>query len=484
MTTFYTPTVRPFKLRVLRSGVVLAVSQSGDHLFLSDAEVASLRSDPTVLSLERQAALRARYFLASASAQGSDRLLVSRRAARRETISNGPSLHIIVPTLQCAHSCKYCQVSRSLDDDGHAMSVETLDMACDSIFESPSPTLTVEFQGGDPLLRFDLVRHAIERIVGRNLQEKRKLRFVIASTLHQLTPAMCEFLKGHGVFLSTSIDGPAALHNKNRPTASRDAYQRTVEAMNLARAAIGSDSVSALMTTTRESLGQPEDIVDEYVRLGLHDIFVRPLSAYGFAKRNQLVLAYSLEEFNVFYERALDRVLFWNQQGIELREVYASILLNKILSPFDSGYVDLQSPTGAGSSVLVYNYDGYVYPSDEARMLAETGDVSLRLGRIGTPLQQLAQTEVMRALVEASLTENSDACRECAYNQFCAPNPVDAQAQMGSMFAPVAYTEHCQRHIRLFDSFFEKVRQADEWTLDLFHSWAQPLELEPPCVAQ
>ena len=33
------------------------------------------------------------------------------------------------------------------------------------------PTLTAEFQGGDPLLRIDLVRYAIERIAGRNLQE-------------------------------------------------------------------------------------------------------------------------------------------------------------------------------------------------------------------------------------------------------------------------------------------------------------------------
>ena len=76
--------------------------------------------------------------------------------------------------------------------------------------------------------------------------------------------------------------------------------------------------------------------------------------------------------------------------------MYASIILNKLLSTFDAGYVDLQSPTGAGQSVVVYNYDGYVYPSDEARMLAETGDKSLRLGRIGEALSELLNSQTQQ----------------------------------------------------------------------------------------
>ena len=47
-----------------------------------------------------------------------------------------------------------------------------------------------------------------------------------------------------------------------------------------------------------------------------------------------------------------------------------------------NGYVDLQSPSGLGLSVLVYNYDGDVYASDEGRMLAEVGDKTFRLGNV------------------------------------------------------------------------------------------------------
>lgn len=354
------------------------------------------------------------------------------------------------------------------------MSMADLDAACDTIFESASRTLTVEFQGGDPLLRFDLVQHAVQRIQARNASEGRRIRFVVASTLHQIDEGMCAFFKAHGVHLSTSIDGPRELHNRNRPIPGRDAYERTLAGIDLARERLGHDAVAALMTTTKASLACPEAIVDEYVRLGFREIFLRPLSSYGFAKRNQALLGYSVEEFFRFYQRGLQRVLYWNNQGVEIREVYASILLNKMLSTFDAGYVDLQSPTGAGSSVLVYNYDGYVYPGDEARMLAETGDTSLRMGRIGEPLDALLASPVRRALASASMVEDMPGCRDCPYNLFCAPNPVDAQAQFGTPFVPAHETEHCRRHMGLFDAMFMALRTAGEDLQDLFHEWARP----------
>lgn len=470
------------RIRVLPDGSKVAISASGDYAFLTNDTAEQLEKEPFTLPVDVTAELQSRFLLKSSRAgRGTARLLRSRQDAKRATVSAGPSLHIIVPTLQCAHSCQYCQVSRSLDDTGHTITLADLDSACDTIFLSPAPALTVEFQGGDPLLRFDLVEHAINRIKLRNETEGRNIRFVVASTLHQLTPAMCDFFKEHQVFLSTSIDGPAELHNKNRPTPTRDAYQKTVEGIGLARRRIGPHAVSALMTTTKASLAHANDIIDEYVRLELPEVFVRPLSSYGFAKRNQSRLGYGLDEFMRFYAQALDRVFWWNAQGSQIREVYSSIVFNKILSTFDAGYVDLQSPTGAGSSVLVYNYDGYVYPSDEARMLAETGDISLRMGRISDFSANYLQSPVLESLRKASEPGKVEGCTSCAYHQFCGPNPVDALAQHGTMFAPVLLTEHCQRHMALFDAMYLRLRYSDNAQQDIFHRWARPVIQEGAC---
>lgn len=468
------PRLRPFHVRRLSSGSLVGISASGDYAYFTDAELSQILKAPDRLDHARRAALASRFFIASyGPTKGLDRLLASRRATKRETATAGPSLHIIVATLQCGHTCQYCQVSRSLDDSGFSMSTDLLDAACERIWESSADVLTVEFQGGDPLLRFDLVVRAILTLERLNEAGKKMLRFVVASTLHQLTEEMCVFFREHNVYLSTSLDGLAHLHNKNRPVPGRDSYERTMAGIALARRAIGPDSVSALMTTTKASLAFPEEIVDEYVAHGLHDIFLRPLSFYGFAKRNVVRVGYSIEEFQEFYSRALERILWWNRQGVPLREVYLSIIFNKILSTFDAGYVDLQSPTGAGSSVLVYNYDGWVYPSDEARMLVETGDASLRMGRLHEPLEQLLESAARTKLVAASHAAASD-CASCAYQHYCAPNPVDSQAQHGRADMPAHQTEHCRRHLWLFDTAFTLLQGADAKTEALFHAWAQP----------
>ncbi|WP_298826404.1 His-Xaa-Ser system radical SAM maturase HxsB [uncultured Piscinibacter sp.] len=466
------------RFQQLPSGRAAVFSPSGDFALVDASELEVLQAGPrrlTDLPPARLADLYAKHLITGADQRGMAELLRSRRAARRETIEVGVSLHILVPTLQCAHSCQYCQVSRALDSTGFEMTPDMLDAACDAVFESPSQVLTVEFQGGDPLIRFDLVQRAIERITRRNRIEGRRIQFVVASTLHQLNVKMCEFFSEHAVVLSTSIDGPPALHNKNRPIPGRDAYERTVAGIAMARKHIHPGCVSALMTTTKASLAMPEAIIDEYVRLGFDEVFVRPLANHGFAMRNAAQLGHALESFFGFYTRCLDRVLWWNQQGVALREAAAAAWLNKLLSPFDSGYVDLQSPTGAGSAVLVYNYDGFVYPSDEARMLAETGNASLRLGRIGEPLRKLEASEVVQHLRAQSDGEARTECANCPYHTSCGPDPVEALACGSSV--TVHESGHCRRSTWMFRHFLDRVDRAetdgDEDFLDLAYAWAR-----------
>jgi His-Xaa-Ser system radical SAM maturase HxsB len=467
--------IRGMRIRQFTPGSYVAVSSTGDWELMDVRTIALLADDSSALPIELEARLLSKGLVTSPyQGKGTALLKKARLSARHTTVRDEASLHILVPTLQCAHSCQYCQVSRALDSVGHVMTIEDIDAACDQVFKTSSRMLTVEFQGGDPLLRFDLVQRAVLKINAINKIERRSIRFVIATTLHQLTPAICEFCKEHEIYLSTSIDGPALLHNRNRPIPSRDAHERTVAGIKLARQLIGPDSVSALMTTTKLSLTFAHEIVDEYVRLELSEIFIRPLSSYGFAKRNQSRLGYSVQDFQAFYRSALDRVLYWNSNGVRIREVYASILLNKMISTFDAGYVDLQSPTGAGSSVVVYNYDGFVYPSDEARMLAESGDTSLRMKPIRS-MDDGASQRVVASLREASKPNEIEGCNTCAYHAYCGPNPVDAQAQHGAMTAPVRSTEHCARHLALFDAMFGRLADCSEEERKIFTLWSQPV---------
>jgi hypothetical protein len=114
--------ILPFDVRTLDDVTLVGISASGDHLFLQRAELDTLLDDPDALPPKRKAELAARFFLPNHGRNiGKERLLAARRAAKRETVVAGPSLHIIVPTLQCGHTCQYCQVSRAQTDSGFSM---------------------------------------------------------------------------------------------------------------------------------------------------------------------------------------------------------------------------------------------------------------------------------------------------------------------------------------------------------------------------
>ena len=189
------------------------------------------------------------------------------------------------------------------------------------------------------------------------------------------------FCREHEILLSTSLDGPAHIHNANLPRPGANSYALAVQGISRARLALGHDRVSALMTTTQLSLQQPEAIVDEYVAQRFNHIVLRPISPYGFALKSRSRTGYETDAFIAFYKRALAYIIDLNRGGDFFVEGYARLLLTKMMTPFATGYVDLQSPAGAGINVAVYNYDGDVHATDESRMLAETGDQTFRMER-------------------------------------------------------------------------------------------------------
>src|SRR5215204_1025088 len=107
------------------------------------------------------------------------------------------------------------------------------------------------FQGGEPLLNFELIKSIVLEAKHRNRALGKNLAFVIATNLALVTEDILTFCAEHSILISTSLDGPEDLHNANRPRPGRNSYELAVEGLHKARAALGFNRVSALMTTTR-----------------------------------------------------------------------------------------------------------------------------------------------------------------------------------------------------------------------------------------
>jgi len=74
-------------------------------------------------------------------------LLALKTATKLQFLKNFTSLHIIVVSLRCEHSCPYCQVSRQSDD---RLAFELIGGGGGTrgadVFRSPSPSIKIEFQ--------------------------------------------------------------------------------------------------------------------------------------------------------------------------------------------------------------------------------------------------------------------------------------------------------------------------------------------------
>jgi len=409
--------------------------------------------------------LKAKHFLADAMSSATLELLATKYRTKKSFLEGFTKLHMLVPTIRCNNACTYCQVSRRAQDSAAAcdMTEEILHRSIDLILASPSPHITLEFQGGEPLLRFDLVREAIRYAQERNIARQKQIDWVICTNLTLLTDEHLDFFRTHSVLVSTSMDGPAFLHDQHRGNnAVTSTHARVERNIRRVQEALGVEAVSALMTTTRDSLAYPREIVDEYVRLNLGSMFIRELNPYGDAVKRAETLGYTPQEFVRFYARMLAYILEINRQGHTFAECYAGLILRKILTPWTVGFVDLQSPAAAGIGAALYNHDGNVYPTDEARMLAETEDYTFRLGNVlEDNYGQIFTGETMQYLASAACNEALAGCAECVYQVYCGADPVRHYATQRDPFGHRPSSGYCQKNRAIMRHLFTLIFAAE-----------------------
>ena len=463
----------PFKFSELDSDRYLLTNIAGEYLILKKEALESLVNHKLSSDDEAYINLRARQFIQDEHNQVATELLSLKVRTKFRSLSQFTSLHIFVVSLRCEHSCPYCQVSRQSEDrQSFDMTPEIADKALDLVFRSPSQMVKIEFQGGEPLLNFGLVKYVVTKAIEINKEKQRNLDFVIATNLALINPEILNFCKEFGIHISTSLDGPQDLHNKNRPRPGKNSYEKTIEGIQLSREILGRDRVSALMTTTEASLGRVKEIIDEYLDLDFGGIFLRHLSPYGFAIKTKSYLAYSTDRWLEFYKEGIEYIISLNKKGIDFREYHACTVLTKMLTCNNPGFVDLMNPSGIGIAAAVYNYDGTVHPSDESRMLAEMGDDTFKLGHVLTDsYEDIFGSEALLKPLEESFTLSAPMCTDCAYEPYCGAEPVYHHGIHKDFLGRKPDSDFCHRNMSIFKYLILRMEQ-DPFTKSLFMNWA------------
>lgn len=458
----------PFKFRVIGDKEVL-VNEPGNFLIVPRGTARRIAERGLTEYDALYKDLIAGWFISEKPIPDLADNLAVRLRTKKAFLSDFTSLHIFVLTLRCNQNCIYCQASsRKSDSSKFDMRKSDLDSAIQLMMQSPAPSITMEFQGGEPTLVPDMIEKAIIRTEQLNESVKKNITFVICSNCVDIPEGLIDFCKNHNVFFSISFDGPRFLHNYNR--GKNDSFEKLRYGLARIRAGLGNDHVSALMTTSVESLKYPEEIIDSYLDNGFDHIFIRPLNPYGSASKLIDWHDYS-KKFILFFKKCLQCIIEKNLAGTYFVEDFSTIILRKILTPFSDGFVDLQSPAGIINGVIVYNYDGYVYASDESRMMAETGDFTFRLGSISSKYEDIFYGAKAQKFSEIWCNECIAGCSDCAYQQYCGADPVRNYTTQNDSYGFRPKSELCFVHMEIIDFIFELIIKRKNEIIPVFQSW-------------
>jgi uncharacterized protein len=176
----------------------------------------------------------------------------------------------LILTESCNLQCKYCVIERNLGDRPRAsMSRATVDRALDvfahSICTADRSPKTIMLYGGEPLLCWTLVEHAIRR--ARELESRDafsgRLDIVLETNGTLITPRVAHVLEANRVLVQVSVDGPQVVHDEMRVYGSGSgSHNDAVRGFNAARDAGCVAVISAVFG--RHVARDPEAVVEYF----------------------------------------------------------------------------------------------------------------------------------------------------------------------------------------------------------------------------
>ena len=459
----------------------LITNDFGSYEFLTPDEFKKLLEGSLDEESELYSRLYRKFFIKRDLSEMKDGLDMIR--SQKASLFSGTNLHIVVTTLRCNYNCIYCQArAQTMDDEGLDMSKDTAKQVVDRIFETNSDSITIEFQGGEPMANWDVIEFIVE--YGRKKEEETgtDVQFSLVSNLSLMNEERFQFLIDNLVGVCTSLDGPREVHNKNRPYSKGDSYEETVSWIlryqtEQAKAREKGSSlplINALVTISKFSLDHPIEIIDEYVSFGFSAVHLRPLSYLGYSGIDfggKEKMGYTIDEFFEFWKEALDYIVKLNKSGTKFFERGARIMLRKIVAGMDPGFTDLSSPCGAVVGQLLYDYDGSIYTCDEGRMI---NDDTFKVGDVRKDgYEDILDKENSKATISASVLEGQS-CSLCAYKPYCGVCPVKNYKLHGTLFPQMENTDWCKLKKAQFDYIFKKLKEGGDHA-DVFKSWVAPL---------
>lgn len=341
-------------------------------------------------------------------------------AARRLNLDAVPSSGSWVRTIdldltvECNLRCTYCFKEKWTEHMEERVAFDTIVWLIHA--SGPVEQISVNFMGGEPLIRFKLIKKLVPFAKRRARQHGKRIHFGMTTNGTLVTDEVVAFWKQWGLGFHTSIDGTAEVQDRNRPTTGGKGSSRLVE-KSVPKILSYRPNTTARSTVVSESAGTLVESYKYFRSLGYTNIAFVP---GGQDSWNAAAIATYEDQFMQLADVLIE----------EMRAGHAITL--KGVDDYIEGRVRdhrYKHACGAGRGMVLIDIHGDIWPCHRWNKAAHS---TWRIGSVYEQFNEAARRQLDVADQTVLLEQE---CPSCIANKFCSGGcPAENLEHTGSVY--------------------------------------------------
>lgn len=353
-----------------------------------------------------------------------------------------PSVVVVNITTLCNLRCKYCFADCG-PTEGEFMTDDVMERIITEMYKMPTPLVTFELQGGEPLCFLEGMKKFIEisEVLREKYNKRAQYRTVTNCTL--VSDEFIELAKKYDIKVGISIDGPKDMTDSVRiredGSGAFDDIMIGIKKMT----SNGVDVDGAVCTIGQHNCNYPEEIVDFFAE---HDISFKPRPANILGREITSNTTTKKGEWVDTYKKMYHRSKLKDIENFSIH-----IFEENVYSPIRD-YICLRYPCGAAREVISVNPNGDVFPCDGFK-----GEQDFVIGNIlKEDLEKMLGKEWVCKMKDRT-AKDIPACNSCLFKSMCCSCCYSAHGAYGTIYRE---DPHCYDRKKIF------LFLLDEWIIN------------------
>lgn len=412
--------INPYKFIYLDDDTVLLTSYTGNYVYLTKEEFKKLR----VFDLDKE--LYDKLVNAGIIITQKNFKRLVRNLSIKTVLSRLSRLFVYSITRRCNQACLYCHAGCpevknnvkkfDMDEDIAKQMLEFIG----SIPYHVNERIALHTEGGEPLLKFDLIQFIYNGKKKIEKEKKIKIRMCVVTNLtlmdEDIAKTFIEWKKNRDFSFCSSLEGPKELHDKLRPFKNGKGTYETVTYWVEYFKKEYNYIVPLLSTITKYHIEMctPRELLEEYYKLGQSYYFFKIFRASGIGLKKFQELSCSPEILSDYWIKMIEETIKMYKEGKPISERRTNIFVANIETPVRISMCE-RRPCGAGLNMIAFDENGNILGCDTLRSLAHRHTI----GKLKINDYYSVLNKSLCMYFGNKIEDSSIICQNCVFAPYC-----------------------------------------------------------------